>query len=153
MQIQIEITGLDATIAKLDTIGTALKVGLAPAMTEIGIMGSRYFSGIAFQSKGSTFDNPWPALAASTVKDKEAHWRGLPDMVRTGRLRNSFSYKLEPNAVRLLNTAPYFAYHQSSAQPRKRLPRRQMIGVDAALMSIVEIAIKKQVDVIIAGVR
>jgi hypothetical protein len=119
-------------------------------MTEIGILGSRYFAGIAFQDHGSAFDNPWPPLAPSTVKDKEAHWRGLPDMVRTGRMRNSFSYKLEPNAVRLLNTAPYFKYHQSAAA-RKKLPRRQMIGVNVALMAIVETAIKKQVDVIIAG--
>ena len=50
-------------------------------------------------------------------------------LVATGVMRNSFSHEANEKSVRIGNDAPYFKYHQSS-QPRTKMPRRQMIGVN-----------------------
>jgi hypothetical protein len=150
MQMSVHITGLDESKVKLDALKTGLVTGMQPALEEVGELGSKYFGGVAFQSKGSAFGQPWAPLAASTVSEKDkAGYRGYPDMVRTSEMLNSFSFEMtEPGVVRLYNKAPYFKYHQS-ADDREKLPRRVMIGVNATLEAIVQTAIRKRVILII----
>lgn len=149
LAISVHITGLDDSIAAMDTLATRLKEGMEPAMSEIGTLGSKYFGGVAFQSKGSAFGEPWEELAASTKAEKAKDWPGRPDMVRTTEMRNGFTFELlGPSTVRLYNAAPWFVYHQSSEE-RHKLPRRMMIGINTALMGIINAAVEKQVSVII----
>lgn len=48
----------------------------------------------------------------------------------------SFYANATSNSVTIGNTKPYFKYHQSTA-PRKHLPRRQMLGINEDVISIV----------------
>jgi hypothetical protein len=152
MQMSVHITGLDESKVKLDALKVGLVSGMEPALIEVGELGSKYFGGVAYQSKGSAFGLPWDALSSSTIDEKDrAGYRGYPDMVRTGAMMNGFSYEIpEPGAVRLFNDTPYFAYHQSSKE-RSKIPRRVMIGVNATLVAIVRTAIKRQVVIVIDG--
>ena len=148
MQVTIHVNNLDPTIAKLDRLPILIKGSMKPALETIGALGSKYFGGVAFQSKGSMFGKPWAPLAASTLKEKtKAGYRGYPDMVRTKTILDGFDSKLNDTAtnVTLFNKAPWFVYHQS-AEDRKRLPRRVMIGVNASLKTMIRTTVTKAVD-------
>ena len=150
LAMEIHIERLEITQQKLKTLGTALAEGMEPALMEIGELGSKYFGGIAFQSKGSAFGEAWDPLAASTVKEKSKNWPGRPDMVRTGEMQNSFSYEMQsPGVVRLFNAAPWFKYHQSASERSGRLPRRIMIGVNGSFRQLATGTIRKQVATIV----
>lgn len=152
-QVIIQIKGLEQTNERIAGIAAGLKTGMGPAFQEIGVAGSKYFGGIAFDNRGSVFGASWPTLADSTVADKLKHWRGKPIMVRTGRMMNGFTYEADGVGVRLYNEAPYFKYHQSS-EPRTKLPRRIMLGINDSFRTMVAALIKTQVGVIIdAGGR
>ncbi len=152
MNLSIHITGIKESEAKLEKLRIGLKEGMDPALIEIGVLGSKYFGGVAFQSKGSAFGKPWAPLADSTIAEKDKlGYRGVPDMVRTTNMLNSFGFVMEGNgAVRLSNSAEYFAYHQS-ADTRHKLPRRVMIGINDSFLAIVKTAVKTQVKIITAG--
>ena len=57
----------------------------------------------------------------------------------------SFDHVSDRNSVTIFNNKSYFKYHQSTA-PRKRLPRRQMIGASNGFRTIVARIIKEDVQ-------
>lgn len=151
LTMSIHIKGLDPAKARIEKIALGFRDEMGPALIEIGELGSKYFGGVAFQSKGSAFGKPWEGLAASTRADKAKHWPGRADMVRTGQMMNSFTYEVKGSAsVRLFNSDPKFEFHQSAAE-RHKLPRRVMIGVNNTFEAIAVSAVRKQVKVIIEG--
>jgi len=77
----------------------------------------KFFSTEVFQTEGSIIGEKW-----KTGK----YYNGL---VRTGKMRDSFTRKFGKDYVLITNTAPYFKYHQSKL-PRKKLPRRIMMKLD-----------------------
>lgn len=53
-----------------------------------------------------------------------------PLLEQTGKMRKSFTGSVTPTQLTVTNTDPKFPFHQSN-KPRKRLPRRVMLKVDA----------------------
>ncbi len=73
-----------------------------------------------FSSRGGLFGG-WPARKAPV---------GWPLLERTGEMRGNFQQEMGKKYVRLFNPTPYFGFHQSNA-PRRKLPRRTMMKIDA----------------------
>jgi phage gpG-like protein len=99
----------------------------------------RRLSTKVFALETSPDGDPWPALAASTVKEKKRLGFGNRKiLVRTGRLRDSLTRVNHPDNIAKFRTfksittltwgtrVPYGDYHQSD-QPRTRLPRRKFL--------------------------
>ena len=72
-------------------------------------------------------------------------------LIASGDMQASFKHKASANLVRVYNTAPYFKYHQSSEEPRKRLPRRVMMSVNDTIEVEVNRIINTHVKQQIAG--
>ncbi len=93
-----------------------------------------------FKSEGAKGGGErWQELSAEYAGWKEARFPGKPILQRSGDLMRSLTSGNDPNAVKreerrtltLGSKVPYGIYHQSPA-PRRRLPRRPPMLVDAA---------------------
>jgi phage gpG-like protein len=62
-----------------------------------------------------------------------------------GGMQFSFSALATANSVVIGNTKPYFKYHQST-EPRRRLPRRQMLGINDDVISMVQQLVRAEVN-------
>lgn len=116
-------------------------------LKEIGDELVSYYGGQVFASQGGVYGTPWAQLSPSTQAYKAKHYvayAAIP-LIATGKMRNSF--RSTPSARQLVidNTAPYFDYHQSNA-PRTRLPRRQMLGVNDDVKSIIKQIITRDLN-------
>lgn len=155
MRIQVEVTGSKEVQAKLNNLGNKLKQ-LDNAMRKIGDQLSRYYANDAFNSQGGVFDNNWPALADSTIRSRLRASRSGGSILSRSYLplvsgqpqgmRDSFTYVASPTQVVIGNSKEYFKYHQSTREPRLRLPRRQMIGVNTRVKEIVRNNIQQEID-------
>jgi phage gpG-like protein len=155
MRIRVEVTGSKEVQAKLTSLGKKLE-RLDNAMRRIGDQLSRYYANDAFNSQGGVFNNNWPALADSTIKSRlHASRRGGSILSRSyiplvsgqpSGMRDSFTYAASSSQVVVGNSKDYFKYHQSSREPRTRLPRRQMIGVNTRVKEIVRDNIQREVE-------
>jgi phage gpG-like protein len=74
-----------------------------------------------FSSRGSLFGEPWKPRA------RNYPW---PLLEKTGTMRNSFTDRLGPGYVEIMNTSDYFKYHQSNKPRSSGLPRRVMLKID-----------------------
>lgn len=145
MQINVTITGDRELTAKLDRLEIALQDWSNP-LKAIGEDLIRYYSDTVFNSMGGALGHPWARLAPSTVAFKSKHYRqyAAVPLMATGDMRESFTAENTNNTLRINNTAPYFVYHQSNA-PRTRLPRRQMMGINTELKTMITKLIKEDV--------
>lgn len=150
LQIQISISGLDEEVAKLKTLGDKLLV-YDEAMVEIGEALKNYYSGPVFASQGGVLGVQWPTLAASTMLYKAKKYRQYTTvpLIATGAMKGSFKADATSNSVIVSNTAPYFPYHQSSA-PRRKIPYRPMMAINAPLKSTIKAIIQKDIAAKIA---
>lgn len=145
MNISVTVTGDKELMAKLDRLDLALHNWSKP-LTTIGDDLIRYYRDTVFNSMGGVLGAPWAKLAPSTVAAKAKHYRqySAVPLMATGQMRDSFRAEATKNALAITNEMPYFVYHQSSA-PRTRLPRRQMMGINPDLKSLIQKIIKDYV--------
>lgn len=115
----------------LDGVGMDLR-NMRGAMNEVGRNSIKYFSGTVFVSRGRSIHQPWPRLSAKYAARKARTFPGRPPLVRTDQMRSSFAYRSTGLTVTIYNTDSKFKYHQSTA-PRKKIPRRAMLGINARL--------------------
>jgi len=80
---------------------------------------------VNFDTSGRELGAPWKPLAQSTIKQKG----NSQILVRTGKMRSSFSSIITPMSATIRNVTSYFRFHQS-AEARNRLPRRVMMRID-----------------------
>lgn len=128
---ELTVTGIAEVDAMLKRTGANVN-DLQGAMSEVGYMARRYFSGQVFASRGAVLGERWPPLSARYAVEKARRWPGRIPMIRTGLLNRSFRHEAHRMNVTIYNDAPYFKYHQSSA-PRTKIPRRVMIGIYSSL--------------------
>lgn len=76
-----------------------------------------FYEGDVFSSQGAAIGKPWVG---------GPRYHGL-DV--SGTMRGNFKKRVSSSRMEVYNPTPYFVYHQSN-QPRKKLPRRQMIDLD-----------------------
>jgi phage gpG-like protein len=135
LKITVTIKGDEETRRKLRRLGSDLN-NMQPAMTKIGNELEDYYSSRAFSSQGDVFGQSWRGLSARYAGQKRKRWGSRPLLVASGAMQRSFYSRANNDSVLISNKAPYFRYHQSSA-PRYKLPRRQMMGINSAVKTIV----------------
>lgn len=142
MQISITISGGPNLKQKLHKLGLQLMMFDA-AMETIGQQLSQYYGNEAFLSQGGVFGQKWDRLRLATDIYKSRHYAGRPPEVRTGKMMSGFRYEATSTSVRVYNRMPYFAYQDLGT---KRLPARQMIGVNKPVMNMIKDVIEKDVN-------
>lgn len=143
LQVTIKITGSDRVLAKMNRLGKNLH-NFKDAMTEIGNQGKDYFSGAAWRSQGGVYGNKWAALSNTYANRKRKKYPGRGPLEASGDMRRGFRFYADKDSVFIDNREPQFKYHQSSA-PRRKLPRRQMIGVSTGFKRIVSTVIRDDI--------
>jgi phage gpG-like protein len=144
LQVSIRISGTSEEIARLQKLGRSFLAN-EHLMKVIGEDVSDYYANRGFLSQGGVFKETWSPIKRSYALWKSKHYPGAPPLVRTGKMRRSFRARYSQDSVVIENTAPYFKYHQSSL-PRKKLPRRQMMGINSAVREIVRLRVKAEVS-------
>ncbi|MBZ4533131.1 hypothetical protein GBP62_25165 [Mycobacterium avium subsp. hominissuis] len=127
LELDLEVQNAEKIEKMLADLGLDIK-DMRSAMDDVGKSTIKYFSGQVFASRGSTIGDRWPRLSDKYATWKAKRWAGKPVLVRTGTMQSSFTKKASNMEVVIGNSAPYFKYHQSS-EPRKKIPRRAMIGI------------------------
>ena len=134
---RLTIEGVEEVGQRISYIGSRIKDFTEP-LKEIGEYMLKAFNK-NFTKQGSHFQQRWQDLAPSTIADKiRKGYDGQPPMVRTGKLRDNFRYKIgggllgaltgSKNQITLYNETPYFKYHQSNKPRTSNLPRRVMMA-------------------------
>lgn len=146
MNVRIVITGDRATRKKLQKLGRSI-YRLRPAMKNIGEDLSSYYEKVPFGSQGKVYGKKWQKLspAYAAKKDKRYTGKGLTPLIASGTMQDSFYYKAKKSSVYVSNSAEYFKYHQST-KPRKRIPRRQMIGTNPEVRRIIRGHIQDEIN-------
>ncbi|WP_440220925.1 phage virion morphogenesis protein [Dietzia sp. MNB45] len=115
----------------LGALGLAMS-DLKSGMEDVGSDAVKFFSGPVFASRGQAIDATWPRLSTSYAATKAKRFPGRGVLVASGTMRKSFDSEADSMSVTISNTDPKFKYHQSS-RARKRIPRRQMLGMSPSL--------------------
>lgn len=151
MQVTIEIRGSKETRAKLKKLGLEL-YNFRNAMKEIGTEVTKYYANDAFNSQGGEFGSPWPQLSPKTIAIKSKLYPQFVNMplMASGTMRKSFVATYNSNSVIITNSAPYYKYHQSTL-PRKKIPRRQMAGINDPVKRMIKATLKKDIQEKIRG--
>lgn len=149
MQLNVTIKGTPEALAKLAKLGAKLR-NFQPELTEVGKYLKGYYSGESFLSQGGVFNQRWEPLKDATKIQKMKKYPGKGPLERTGDMRNAFTYSALPTSLMVENTDPKFPYHQSS-EPRTRLPRRVMIGVNDTIKTYVNGVVRQGVVRIISS--
>jgi hypothetical protein len=142
MQISIKIAGGSAVKIKLQKLGQKLYI-MDEAMRTIGQSLDDYYAGEAFLSQGGVYSAKWPRLSPGTSLQKAKHYAGRPPEVRTGKMISGFRFVATSRSVRVYNRMPYFQYQQEGT---RRLPAREMIGVNRPVMNMIKDIIEKDVN-------
>ncbi|MEV0360081.1 hypothetical protein AB0H71_28885 [Nocardia sp. NPDC050697] len=125
MTLDLEVDGAKPIVQMLALIGGDLH-DLRGAMQDIGRAGKPFFSGQVFASRGGVVGERWARLSPAYARWKARAYPGRPPLVRSGVMQRSFFYRTTSMSVTFGNHAPYFGYHQSSAE-RRKIPRRVML--------------------------
>lgn len=168
--VTIKVTGLPEINQKLQKLGREL-YKMSDAMTAIGKRVVSYSENEVFTSQGGVFGHAWEPLSPVTLvargingveiedsaqasfaahllkrrlKSGGAISRSIRPLEDTGKMRHDFYFKAGNTMVEVGNKADYFKYHQST-DPRHRLPRRQMLGVNSDIENITKDEIQKDV--------
>lgn len=143
LQLDVKIAGDAKVMEKLKALGEDF-LEFDEAMHEIGEELISYYGGQAYKSQGGVYGTPWAQLAPSTQAYKIKHYpqyAAVP-LMRTGAMAKSFGYVASAKEVEILNVADYFVYHQSS-EPRHKLPRRPMLGVNDDVKKVIKKVIEE----------
>lgn len=143
MNLQIKITGTRQLKQKLTRLGSSL-YDLRSSMGKIGNEAAKYYSNQGFNSQGGVFGANWSPLARRTVLRKSKTYPGRQPLVATGKMRDGFTYSASARQVLIGNKMDYFKYHQSTL-PRKKIPRRQTMGINNPIKNMIRDIIAAEV--------
>ncbi|MCT2077509.1 phage virion morphogenesis protein [Dietzia cinnamea] len=115
----------------LGELGLSLS-DLKSGMEDVGTDAVKFFSNSVFASRGGAIGVTWPRLSTSYADAKAKKFPGRGVLVASGTMRKSFDSEASQMSVTISNRDPKFKYHQSS-RARKRIPRRQMLGMSPQL--------------------
>jgi Phage virion morphogenesis family len=137
VKVTIVIKGDKETKAKLKRLGSSL-YDFGSAMREVGKEVGRYYSNEGFNSQGGVFGRPWASLSPKTQAVKMLLYPQFVNvpLVATQTMKNSFVATTGRQSAIITNEAPYYKYHQSTL-PRRKIPRRQMAGINDPVKRII----------------
>jgi hypothetical protein len=142
LSIEAKLSGDAKFMSKLKGLGNLDRLDFHQALEKVGKGMTSYYSNEVFASQGGVLGTPWEHLADSTQAYKILHYTqyAAVPLMATGAMKDSFTSKAGPRQLVISNSAPYFVYHQSSA-PRSKLPRRQMLGINTPIKTIIKTVI------------
>ncbi len=114
--ISIEIGGRRQVVSTLKGVSDRSKNMMTPLRKSADVVMSSIRKN--FSTAGSLLQKPWQA------RRMVYSW---PILNKTGAMKGGFLATVTNSAATISNRDPKFKYHQSSA-PRRRLPRREMLG-------------------------
>ncbi len=148
IELNITIEGEKQLSRRLRKIGEGVK-DFSPELKSVSQMLTGVFKGKVFDTKGAVLNDPWPPLAASTIREKRRLGYPTDPLIRTGKMRGSFKKRVSPQEAEIWNATKYFKYHQSR-KPRHHLPRRVMMKLTEDLkrsaIQIIHKGINKRMD-------
>lgn len=144
MNVSVHVTGDREIISKLSALGPKL-MEFSAAFAILGRELSNYYSSKAFASQGGVFGNSWQQLSPVYAARKGREFPGRGILVATGKMQQGFNFNVTPDTLVIGNDTPYFKYHQST-EPRSKMPRRPMLGVNAEVKAIVTTVIQADVQ-------
>lgn len=152
LSFSVTISGTEGVMQKLAGYETRVK-NVQPALQKSGKELKAYYSGIGFESGGGEFGVPWASLSPRTVAYKAKHFAAYSSqpLMRTGKMKESFTYKTSPGRLKVTNSMPYFVYHQST-ETRHKIPRRAMLGINDPVKQIIKNNIKSHINGVIASI-
>lgn len=130
-QIKITIEGGEELKRAFTKLGAEMLI-FNRAMKDTGEFLGEYFANEAFASQGGVFGKKWARLNPQYAVQKAKLYAGRPTLIASGKMQRSFRSRHNNTSVEVDNTTSYFKYHQSE-QPRNKLPRRPMMGVNAPI--------------------
>lgn len=137
LEVTIVVTGDQATRQRLQSLGKKL-TDFSELTNNIGKELKSYYSGQVFASQGGVFGQPWQALNPAYARRKSRRYTSKGILEASGTMRKSYTYRAAKTYVDVYNTdMPIFAYHTSS-EPRFKMPRRQAIGINDDVSSIIK---------------
>lgn len=136
MQITVTVTGSKELQRAFHKLGASLLIYDA-AMKDTGEALTDYYSTVAFASQGGVFGSQWARLSPRYAVQKAKTHPGRPILVKTGKMIGGFRYRHNNTSAEIYNRMSYFEYHQSTAEPRRRLPRRQTMGINAPVRRMI----------------
>jgi len=143
MNVSITITGTREVRAKIKKLGSSI-YDLKSSMSVIGRQAADYYANQGMLSQGGVFGSGWKPLSARYAARKAKLYPGRPILVATGTMKDSFNYSATSTSVLVGNTAPQFKYHQSS-EPRTKIPRRPMLGVNDQIKRMVREELTREI--------
>lgn len=105
----------------------------------------KYYSGVAYASRGSVFGERWPKLSPAYERRKLKKWGSRPMLIASGEMQANYDFEVRPMSAKIFNNDPKFKYHQST-EPRTRIPRRATIGVNDTLQREVNKIVNRHVQ-------
>ena len=142
--ITVTITGDKDLHAKLKRLGSKLD-DYSGAMKDIGRSLASYYAGEAFASQGGVYGEVWAPLSPSYAIAKAKKYPGRGLLVRTGKMQQGFTATTNSHSALITNKVSYYKYHQSPEEPRTRIPRRKMAGVNEEVIKRVTTIIQEDV--------
>lgn len=136
MQITIVITGSRQLKKRLTRIGAGMH-DFSAAFKTMGDKMATYYQTQGFLSQGGVFGQDWPRLSRSYAVRKAKKYPGRPPLVASGKMLSGFRFESTPTSVTVGNRMPYFKYHQSTRKPRRKIPRRAMMGINDPIKRII----------------
>lgn len=119
----VTINGDTRIIEKLNKLAVEIQNPSA-VLQETGDMLIQEFTD-NFSSEGGRLDTKWAQLSQATLIQKaRAGYGGKGILVRTGKMRDSFTKETQKYLVRVFNPTSYYIYHQLGT---KYMPQRVMI--------------------------
>lgn len=150
LEVSVKITGDDRVLKKMKHLGRGL-YDFRRAMDRIGTQLEAYYEQQPFKSLGGVYGKRWARLAPATVRNRAKTatiGSSATEPLNTGNpngMQHSFYHESDSTSAFISNKKPYFKYHQSTA-PRRKLPRRQMIGINSAVERIVSDEFEKDIE-------
>lgn len=144
MAIIVSITGGKEIEAKLKKLGSSIyqmREGFAILGQEI----SRYYTDQVFNSQGQVLGQTWARLKPATMRAKDRagyrRYETVP-LIRTGLMRNSFTFEAGTSSLKIGNLQDYFKYHQFGTE---HIPQRKMMGINNSIRNTIANVIKREV--------
>jgi len=130
MSFNVTVKGINGLIRKLNSAEKGLNNFSKPLKLSDRYMNSEIQKN--FSTEGSTLSDGWAQLSPSTLRQK----KGNNILVESGKMKKSFKSQLTSMKLTISNPTKYFKYHQSN-RPRKKLPRRVMLGIKKEQATII----------------
>lgn len=132
MQIKITLKGGKDTVDKLNRVRDVLR-DLRSEFQSSGKFMKDYYTKVPWTLDGTNFGERWQELNPKYAERKRKKYGSKPKLEASGDMRRGFRYQTTKTTLRVSNEVAYFVYHQST-RPRRKIPRRQMLGLDDDLM-------------------